>query len=134
MDCFIGAPNNTLAHYIYYRLADKNRPCYMIDDDEFLKFNPQEIIRDRFLIGPSINVERITAIGNTMFERNIFFNEKSFFSALRVYYLSKRLRKEKKEFVDLCISTLFTHGLVNKLIRDVRSISNFEFFFLNQSV
>ena len=127
MDCFIEAPNKTLAHHIWHRLADKNRPCYIIEDDEFLRFNLDEFAKERFLIGPSINVERITAIGNTLFRRNIFFNDKPFFEVLRVFYLSKKLVKEKKNFIDLCTSTLFTHGLVQKLVRDVRDhFLNFE--------
>ena len=122
MDCFIGAPNNTLIHHIWYRLADPNNPCYMIDDDEFLKFNPEEIAKERFLIGPSINVEKITAIGNTLFRRNIFFNDKPFFWVLRVYYLSKKIAKGKKDFINLCLSTLFTHGILEKMVRDVSEV------------
>ena len=122
MDCFIKAPNNTLAYHIYHRLRDPNNPCYMIDGNEFLKFDPTEMIKQRFLVGPSINVERITAIVHNMFERNVFFNDKSFFKTLRVFYLSNKLAKEKKDFIDLCISTLFTHGFILELVRDVRSV------------
>ena len=120
MDAFKWAPNNTMAHYIYYRLANQENPCYMIDGDHFLKFNPEEMVKHRFLVGPSINVERITGMAHNMFERNIYFNEKSFFETLRVFYLSKKIDKAKRDFINLCISTLFTHGIFIKTIRDVR--------------
>lgn len=120
MDCFIRAPNNTLAHYIYYRLANKNKPCYLLDGDQFLTFNRNEIAKHRFMVGPSINMERTTGVAQNIFERNIFFNDKPFFETLRVFYLSKKLSEGKLGFINLCISTLFTHGFFLKLVRDVR--------------
>ena len=120
MDAFTGAPNYTMAHFIYHRLANPENPCYLLDGDTFLKYNPEKVVKHRFLVGPSINVERITGMAYNMFERNIYFNEKSFFETLRVFYLSKRLTKAKRDFINLCISTLFTHGIFIKTIRDVR--------------
>ena len=54
MDYFIGAPNNTLVHYIWHHLTDHNNMCYMLESEALAIFKREEQGRNRFLITLSL--------------------------------------------------------------------------------
>lgn len=99
---FILAPNNTLVNKIYKKFMSKSDRCFILNTDTVLYYDStkskyfQNLV---FLIPDTLHELMISFAYLT--KTNLFYTiSLSLLENLRTFYLSKKLSKEKKNFID----------------------------------
>lgn len=100
IDIFTKAPNKTLANFIFYQLSKPEDRCFMLENEKWTGFKKKDFTENRFIFAPDVMVEGLADYGRVVYQTDFFINPKSLMEILRAFYLSKRLSRRVKEFLN----------------------------------
>ena len=98
-DFFSLSPNDTLAHYVFYKLTDPNDVCFMLNGIRFNKINQKKNLNSFvvFLFGSFTDV--CLSLVQNFYQSDVLVNKNVFFDMLLTSYIRKSLDKKVKNYL-----------------------------------
>lgn len=81
-------------------MRDKENECYAIDGNSIMELSRFERIGDYFALMFDYGAKKFSKILGAYLQKNTFNYSLNLFQKLKTYYLSKKLSKEIKKFID----------------------------------